>query len=228
MPRSPPASSECHGVAATTDYCPESAPGRSRESRQFPETTHSRAATPCWYLADRSLTSPTPAMRTQHALALALALSIAACGSGSCDAKEAGYQALQSGDFEGAVTSFEEALATRSMDDADYVEVAVGHCQALAHVDAAKTKTTFLALGDHTTDKDYSIVVAELVSESEFEVAIEILAAGVARFPNSPKMQQVKERVGKTMEIAIQESANPEATKARKAIEAMGYTSGGD
>ena len=86
-------------------------------------------------------------MRTLHCLTLAVALSIAACENSSSDAKEAGYQALQSGDFEGAVASFEEALATRSTGDADYVEVAVGHCQALAHVDAAKTKTTFLALG---------------------------------------------------------------------------------
>ena len=167
-------------------------------------------------------------MRTPHCLTLALALSLAACGGGSGDAKEAGFQALQSGDFADAVASFEEALETRSTGDADYAEVAVGHCQALAHVDSTKTKTTFLALEDHTTDKDYSIVVAELVSVSEFEVAIEILAAGVARFPSSPKMQQIRERVGKTMEIASRESANPEATTALKALESMGYTSGGD
>ena len=49
-----------------------------------------------------------------------------------------------------------------------------------------RRKTTFLALGDQVTDKDYSIVVVELVNVKEFEVAIDILEAGVTRFPESP------------------------------------------
>ncbi len=144
-------------------------------------------------------------MRTHHSLALALALSIAACGDGSGDAKEAGFQALQSGDFAEAAGHFEQALATRSSSDDDYVEIAVGHCQALAHVDASQAKTTFLALGDLVTDKDYSIVVVELVNVREFEVAIDILEAGVTRFPESPKMLLIKDKVVK----ASQESGDP-------------------
>ncbi|TDJ67510.1 MAG: hypothetical protein E2O39_14665 [Planctomycetota bacterium] len=136
-------------------------------------------------------------MRTHHSVLLALTLSIAACGGGTGDAKEAGFQALQSGDFADAAGHFEQALATRSPSDEDYVEIAVGHCQALAHIDPAQTKTTFLALGDQVTPKDYSIVVVELVAVREFVTAIDILEAGVTRFPESPKMSVIKDRVVK-------------------------------
>jgi hypothetical protein len=136
-------------------------------------------------------------MRTFHSLLLALLLPLGACGGASGDPKEAGYQALQSGDYAAAAADFEKALAARSPSDADYVEVAVVHCQALAHVDPAKTKTTFLALGDQVTDKDYSSVVVELVDVKEFQVAIDILEAGVTRFPESPKMELIKDKVVK-------------------------------
>lgn len=153
-------------------------------------------------------------MRTQLPVLLALTLSLAACGGGSGDAKEDGFQALQSGDYADAAADFEKALATRGQSDADYVEVAVGQCQALAHVDAEKAKTKFLALGDQAADKDYSIVVAELVTAKELLVAVEVMEAGVTRFPESPKMQQLKDKVVK----ASQESGDPDALAALKGL----------
>lgn len=165
-------------------------------------------------------------MHARGSTLLPLALSLAACGGESAGAKEAGLRALQSGDFAVAAARLAEALAARSPADGDFVEVAVAHCQALAHVDQHEAKAAFLALEDRVTDKDYSIVVVELVDARAYATAIDVLEAGVARFSESPKMRQIMDGVVKKLEQASQRSGSPEALESYERLKAIPYAGG--
>ncbi|TDJ67508.1 MAG: hypothetical protein E2O39_14655 [Planctomycetota bacterium] len=134
-------------------------------------------------------------MRPLHPALLALSLALAACAPRSDDAREAGFRALHSREFAHAAASFERARAQRSPGAADYVETTVGYCSALAHVDPAQVVPVFRALGDRATERDFSMVAAELVSARELEFAVALLEAGVPHFPGSTKMLQIKDRV---------------------------------
>ena len=120
---------------------------------------------------------------------------LASCSGGSGSPQEDGYAALQAGDYTAAVTHLDEALTTSKSGSTDYVEMAVARCQALAHVDAARCTADFLAIGSAVQAKDFSLVVAELVADEKFLEAIDLLEAGVNRFAENPKMEQLKKLV---------------------------------
>ncbi len=154
----------------------------------------------------------------QKHLASLLLLSLAACGGG--DPKADGFAAYGSGDYTTAVAKLDEALASRTQADADYLEIAVGRCQALAHVDAAKCQKEFLALAGANADgiqsQDYSMIISELVAAKGFEPAVMVVDDGIKRFTESPKLVQLKDKI-------VQESKKAGDAGALKALDGLGY-----
>ena len=153
-------------------------------------------------------------MRTP--LTLLLTLFLAACGDS--DPKEAGYQAIQSGDWAKAAASFEKALADLEPGSVDRVELAVARCQALAHTAPEQAKSEFLALAQtaQLEPQDFTIVVTDLVSENHFVPAIDILDYGVKSFPEHPKMTLLKDKV-------VAESQKAADPAALEKLKGMGY-----
>jgi len=136
-------------------------------------------------------------MRTLLSLVSLLSITLlAGCGSsGSANPKEDGYAALQAEDYAAAVAHLDTALAAGTASTGDQLEMAVARCQALAHIDAEKCKEDFLAIGSTVQAKDFSLVVAELLAEENFLDAIALLEAGVNRFAENPKMEELKKLV---------------------------------
>lgn len=154
-------------------------------------------------------------MRT-FPLTLLLALSLAACGDS--DPKEAGYKAIQSGEWAKAAASFDKALANLEPGSEERAELAVARCQALAHTAPEQAKTEFLALAGSTQlePKDFTIVVTDLVSEKQFVPAIDILDVGIKSFPEHPKMTLLKDKV-------VEESKKSADPAALEKLKGMGY-----
>lgn len=152
-------------------------------------------------------------------LTLLLTLSLAACGDS--DPKEAGYKAIQSGDWSGAAASFQKALDAAEPGSPDRVELAVARCQALAHTAPDQAKAEFLALAASAQlePKDYTIVVSDLVSEKHFVPAIDILDVGVKTFPEHPKMTQLQQKV-------VEESQKADDPAALEKLKGLGYLGG--
>lgn len=161
-------------------------------------------------------------MRTPTALILALSTTLAACGGG--DPKESAYQALNSGDYAAAAADFEKAMAGVDAGSADYVGLAVGRCEALAHTDAPAAKNEMIALaGSHegkVSSKDYTLVASKMVDARNFVPAIELLDDGIKnRFKDDPKL------------LALMDKIKAEAEKsgddgAMEALSGLGYAGG--
>lgn len=136
-------------------------------------------------------------MRTSLGLLLALTLPLSACGSG--DPETEAYDALNSGDYQTAVAKFEAAASDVDASAApeDYAELMIGRCRALAHVDAEKAKTEFLALADEAELEpgDYSMVASELIGADELLVAIDLFHEGMKKFEDNSTMVQLKDKV---------------------------------
>lgn len=153
------------------------------------------------------------------ALGLAAAVCCVSCSGG--DPKEAGYEALDSGDYSAAVAHFERALEGSKRSSAEYVEVSVARCQALAHVDAERAEADFGQLNgeipDPTrlTERDFNLVVTELLG-TDGAAAVRLMDAGVKRFPDSDRMKQIRDKVIE----AVKKSKDPSALSA---LEGMGY-----
>jgi len=140
---------------------------------------------------------------------------LAGCGSGGgASDKDAGYTALQDGEYADAVAHLDKGLADPAASAEDQLEMAVARCQALAHIDADKCKADFLAIGSTVTAKDFSLVVADLVTEEKFLEAIDLLEAGVNRFAENPKMEQLKKLVI---------TASQEDPEANAKLKGLGY-----
>ena len=152
-----------------------------------------------------------------HSLPLgALLLLLSACGSS--DAKAKGLSALQSGDYDAAATSLETAVASLDPSDPGYMEVAMGHCKALAHVDAQKAKAAFeeLASAQELRVADYSEIVTHLLSAKQFVPAIEIMDNGLKKFPDDTKMAAIRDKV-------VEQSKQAADPDAMSALEGLGY-----
>lgn len=157
-------------------------------------------------------------MRTRTALPTLLTLLVAACGS--ADPKDAGLEALQRGQYTDAVYHLEVALEGAQPGTEEYVEIAVARCEALAHTDAAACKTEFMELvtsaSDQISTQDFSMVVTRLMETQEYLAAIDILEAGVNKFPDDPKMGKIKEKV-------VEESKKAADPAALEALKGLGY-----
>ena len=156
-------------------------------------------------------------------LHLALALPLAVACSGSADPDQLtrdGVTALNSGKAEEAYTLLDKAVAAMEPTNPKYGQAAVNRCRALAHTGAAKAKDEFLALaGAHSSiieERDYEMVADTLRSRKKYEEAIGVLAAGMERFSESPRLVALRDAMGKEAEASGDSAA-------LDAIKGLGY-----
>ena len=156
------------------------------------------------------------------AIAGLVVLAVTSCGSS--DPVEAGYAALGSGDFASAVARFDDALETREPEGADYVELSIARCRALAHVDTERALADFAALSaaiaddERFRDREVSTFVGEVLLV-DAAAAVHAMDVGMKRFPDSQRMKTILERVRHAAE-------NDEGAAA--ALSSLGYGGGGD
>jgi hypothetical protein len=151
----------------------------------------------------------------------ALLLPLTACG-GAGDARSLiseGNTQLNSADYAGAVASFDSALA--GMTEADGAlrkDAVLGKCEALAHVDSAKSKSEFLALADQggLDYSSYNRVAVALTSASKFPEAIALLTHGMEKFPAEAKFAKLRDKIGDA-------AKNAGDSAAMEALAGLGY-----
>ncbi len=154
--------------------------------------------------------------RALRTLLTVLPLVLTACGSG--DPKKEGLDALQDSRWSDAVASLDKAIVDLDPSSPDYMEVAMGRCKALAHVDAKKAQTEFetLVAAGKVKVADFSEVVSHLLSAKQYVPAIELMDKGIKQFPEDPKMIQIRDTV-----VAQSKQANDPAANA--ALTGLGY-----
>ena len=147
---------------------------------------------------------------------LALSLTLVSCGSS--DPKKEGLEAIQSGKWDEAVASLDKAIAGLPAEAPDYMEIAMGRCTALAHVDAPRAKAEFETLiqSGKTQMADFSTIVSHLMAANEYVPAIELMDKGLKQFPEQPEMVNLRNRV-------VLESKASGSPEAQNALKGLGY-----
>ena len=153
--------------------------------------------------------------------ALALAPVLSGCGDGGASDADprTAFKALGQGDYSAAMKTFDAAMAGMEADDPEYLELAVGRCEALAHVDGAKVEAAMLKLKGLKA-KDYASVASALLEAGEYETAVRVMDQGVKALPDDPAIQELEQRVVKEVESSGDAAAN-------SALSGLGY-GGGD
>lgn len=159
---------------------------------------------------------------TVLALLLSLGVSLCACGSDApADPVEAGYKASQEGDHAAAVGHFDAALATLSAGSAKHTEVALARCRERAHLDPAAARGDFMELAGATEleEKAYRDMVRDLFNggSSGLLEAVNVVDAGLKKFPDSEKLKQYLEKLKA-------EAAKAEGGALNNALKGLGYT----
>ena len=152
-------------------------------------------------------------------------LAGAACApSDPKELTDAGAAALNSGKAKEALADFDRALEHMDASHADFRRASVGRCQALARTDAARAQADFLALAQkepaRVGEPDYATVALDLVQANAIGPAAAIAEAGMKRFPNSPEMTKLRDKIGD----AAKKANDPEAMKQLKGL---GYAGDG-
>jgi hypothetical protein len=162
----------------------------------------------------------------RHVLPILVVLAVLACG-GSSDPRaltDSGAAALNSGDPKKALSEFDQALEHMDASSPDFLRAKIGRCQALARTDAARAQTEFLALAKDPAAKvgeqDYTTVALDLVKSHAIGPAVAVAEAGIHRYPESPAMKSLRDKVGD----AAKKSNDPEAMKKLKGL---GYAGDG-
>jgi len=150
-----------------------------------------------------------------------LALALAACsGSDPRERNDAGRAALGRGDARSALTEFEAVLGAVDAQHPEHFRAALSRCEALARLDGAAARQSFLELArvesDQVREDDYSLICSALLAGNATMDAIDVMHAGHERFADSPKM--------KAMVAAVVAAAEREETPdAVRRLEDMGY-----
>ena len=140
-------------------------------------------------------------MPTRTTLALAalfLTLPLCSCGGGSGDPGSLtndGYAALGSGDHQGALDSFQSALAGLDPAAPEFMRAKMGEIEALTHLDADGARDALIGMGDQAGEAEYSKVAGNLTAERHFSQAIDVLDAGIKRHGESPKLKALLDKV---------------------------------
>jgi hypothetical protein len=145
-------------------------------------------------------------LRLTSLLALLLILPLAACG-GSHDPEgltRQGYAELNSGRDADAEATFRRALEGLDPAHPQYLRAQLGLAQAQAARDPEGTKQRFLDLArTHPVEEvDYQRVAGALTSARHFEAATDLVVAGMTRFPESPRMVELRDHVGDSAQRA--------------------------
>lgn len=148
-------------------------------------------------------------MRSSLSLALAaLVLAAASCAAG-VDPKtrtDAGYSALQQKDFDVARDEFDAALEAIGDDEGHgyYLKAKLGRVEALAALDPGQANRELAALADAMPQKiddgDYYAIGGRMIDEDKLSEAVELLTAGMERFPDSENLPRLRDRAGKRAE----------------------------
>jgi len=148
-------------------------------------------------------------------LALSCLLLSASCG-GSADPSAlagSGMEALRSGDYSAAESSFQKALDAMGGDMAhpEYKRVMMGIIEARIHSDAGRAQEDFLALqgtlGDKITDRDFQSIANKMGGADHFTEAIALLTVGKEIFPDSATLDKLGVSLAKQAAAAGDSSA---------------------
>ena len=141
-------------------------------------------------------------------------------GGSPSEMTDAGYASLGSSDFQGALTSFEGALANIEPGGEGFIRAAMGEVEALIHIDAGQARDKFLALAQSYPDaiesRQYKTVAGQMTSEKKFTEAIAVLDSGLQTYAEDPSLMALLERVKEEAEKAGD-------TGALSALEGLGY-----
>jgi len=143
-----------------------------------------------------------------------LLTSLAACGGG--DPAQTGYDALGSGDYATAASSFREALG--GAEGAQKTDLTLQLSQALAHTDAQACVAQMTQL-DAATDlrvQDYNVVVSELKSAGAYTAATDVLELARGAYPGDEKLTDLIQAVGNA-------AASAGDTDAMARLKGLGY-----
>jgi hypothetical protein len=170
------------------------------------------------------------------ALMAFLPVSLGACG-GSADAggggaastavnpekgkklTDKGMTALNSGDYAGAVESFEKAVGQLEAGSPEYMRAKAGEIEALIHVDAERAKTQMLALGPKADENMYTAVASKMCSAKRNQEAVAVLDAGIKLYPESPQLKAQMDKV-------IAEAQKQGDAGALDSLKGLGYLGG--
>jgi hypothetical protein len=149
---------------------------------------------------------------------------LAACGgSDPKTLTSEGYALLGKGDARGALARFETALDGLAPASPDYARASLGRCVALARTDGSAAKAAFLDLAQRAPDvvreDDYGLVCSEMVQADFLVDAVDVMDAGMQRYPESPRMIATKE----ALEAAAKSAKTPDALKK---LQTLGYAGG--
>ncbi len=136
----------------------------------------------------------------RHQLPILVLILLAACsGSDPKSLTSDGYAALGRGDDAKALSKFESALNGLGTEHPQYRRAALGRCEALTKVDAARARAAFLDLAkvvpEQVNEDDYSLMCNALLQVDANLHAVEVMHAGRDRFKGSKKMEAILEAV---------------------------------
>ena len=156
-------------------------------------------------------------------LSLPLLVSCGNDGGASGDTTaltDGGYASLNTGDYTGALGSFEKALAAIEPGQPGFDRAAMGEVEALIHVDATRAQEKFLQLATSFPDtigaRQYKTIGGKMTSEKKYVEAIAVLDAGLKAFGEDPDFP--------ILIATVQEQASKAGdADAMKALEGLGY-----
>lgn len=134
-------------------------------------------------------------MRLTTALLPFSLLALAACGGDSNAAEADVFKLVQSGDYSGAITAAETQLASVEKGTEEHKELVIQYATALAKDQPEKAKDEFLAFAKANSDSveptDFRYVDGQLRKHDHLVVSVELMDAGMKRWPGDPVMKEV-------------------------------------
>ncbi len=154
-------------------------------------------------------------------------LLLGACGGGGdpTELTNEGSQALASGNAQQALDCFAGALEGLDRADPLYKRARLGEVEAKILVNPDAAKASFLVYATESPEqldaRDYHKVGTKLSDKNALLAAVEVLGAGLKRFPGDAKIDEALELT----QAAAQRSGD---TSALDALKGLGYAGGGD
>lgn len=154
-----------------------------------------------------------------------LLIGLGSCSGSAQSLTENGNRELGSGDYKAALSDFEKALDKLGTDTQsnEYLQAALGRCQALARTDPKKAATEFIALAQaqkgRVLESDFTLIADALLKANTNESrkqAIEVMVAGTKLFPTSTKLKDI----GNKIYAEAQKAGDPESMKS---LQGLGY-----
>jgi tetratricopeptide (TPR) repeat protein len=164
-------------------------------------------------------------MRTPTLLLPTLLLSLAACGGGQSvqELQSAGIDKISLGEFEDAASLLEQAMVMNE-DPALEAELGKDLASAQAHIDPVASVSGFLELAEAYPDaveaRDHVNLGRELKDLGEYQLATEVVDAGIKRFgeSESPELMSMMDQIVQ----AVQAGGSSDDVEALKSLGYIG------